>query len=57
MNYLAEGRLARLFDLSEQELFRSEGEILAEAYRLQGERIAYQEDALAMREEPPKYGD
>ena len=53
----AESRLARLFDLSEQELFRPEGEILAEAYRLQGERIAYQEDALVMREEPPKYGD
>ena len=44
-------------DLSERELFRSPTEILAEAYRLQGEKIAYQEDALALREEPPKYGD
>ena len=32
-------------------------EFVAEAYRLQGEKIAYQEDALALREEPPKYGD
>jgi len=53
----AESRLARLFDLPEQELFRSAGEILAEAYRLQGERIAYQEGALALREEPPEYGN
>ena len=53
----AESRLARLFDLPERELFRSASEIVAEAYRLQGERIAYQEDALALREVPPKYGD
>lgn len=53
----AESRLAQLFDLPERELFRSPREILAEAYRLQGERIAYQEDAPALREEPPKYGD
>lgn len=53
----AESRLAQLFDLHERELFRSSGEIVAEAYRLQGEKIAYQEDALALREEPPKYGD
>ena len=53
----AERRLAQLFDLTERELFRSAGEIVAEAYRLQGEKIAYQEDALAPREEPPKYGD
>jgi uncharacterized protein (DUF488 family) len=52
-----ENRLAQLFDLHERELFRSSGEIVAEAYRLQGEKIAYQEDALALREEPPKYGD
>ena len=53
----AERRLAGLFDLPERELFRSTDEIVAEAYRLQGEKIAYQEDALALREEPPKYGD
>lgn len=53
----AETRLAQLFDLPERELFRSSGEIVAEAYRLQGEKIAYQEDALALRDEPPKYGD
>jgi uncharacterized protein (DUF488 family) len=53
----AENRLAQLFDLPDRELFRSSGEVVAEAYRLQGEKIAYQEDALALREEPPKYGD
>ncbi len=53
----AEVRLAQLFDLPERELFRSPGEIVAEAYRLQGEKIAYQEDTLAFREEPPNYGD
>lgn len=53
----AEIRLAQLFDLHERELFRSSGEIVAEAYRLQGEKITYQEDALTLREEPPKYGD
>jgi len=52
-----ERRLAQLFDLSERELFRSTSEIVAEAYRLQGEKIAYQEDALALRDQPPKYGD
>ncbi len=53
----AETRLAQLFALPERELFRSPGEIVAEAYRLQGERIAYQEETLAVREEPPSYGD
>jgi uncharacterized protein (DUF488 family) len=53
----AECRLAQLFELPERELFRSTGEIVAEAYRLQGQKIAYQEDALTPREEPRKYGD
>jgi len=53
----AERRLARLFELPERELFRSAGEIVAEAYRLQGQKIAYQKDALTPREEPRKYGD
>jgi uncharacterized protein (DUF488 family) len=53
----AEGRLAQRFKLAERDFFRSPGEIVAEAYRLQGEKIAYEEDALALREEPPKYGD
>lgn len=53
----AERRLAQMFDLTERELFRSTGEIVAEAYRRQGEKIAYEEDALALREEPRKYGD
>lgn len=53
----AERRLTQLFDLPERDLFRSNGEVVAEAYRLQGEKIAYHEDAAALREEPPKYGD
>ena len=52
-----EQRLTRMFDLSERELFRSPAEIVAEAYRLQGEKIAYHEDPLALREKPPSYGN
>jgi uncharacterized protein (DUF488 family) len=53
----AEHRLAQMFDRAELELFGAPGELVAEAYRLQGEKIAYEEDALALREEPPKYGN
>jgi len=53
----AERRLAQKFDLAERELFRSADEILAEAYRRQGMKIAYEEEALALREEFPKYGN
>jgi uncharacterized protein (DUF488 family) len=52
-----ENRLLHLFELPERELFRTPDEIVAEAYKLQGDKIAYQEDALALREEPPRYGD
>ena len=54
-----EHRLLRLFDLPENELFRSSDEIIAEAYKRQGDKIAYQEQEqeLALREEPPRYGD
>ena len=51
-----ESRLLRLFELPEREFFRSTDEIVAEAYRMQGEKIAYHEDELALREEPPPYG-
>jgi uncharacterized protein (DUF488 family) len=51
-----EQRLLRKFELPERELFRSPEEIVAEAYKLQGEKVAYQEDELALREEPPRYG-
>ena len=53
----AERRLAQMFELPERDLFRSPNEIIAEAYRLQGEKIAYQEGAPALREDPPKYGN
>jgi uncharacterized protein (DUF488 family) len=53
----AENRLTQLLDLPERDLFHSTGEVVAEAYRLQGEKIAYHEGALSLREEPRKYGD
>lgn len=52
-----EHHLLHLFELPERELFRTPDEIVAEAYKLQGDKIAYQEDTLALREEPPRYGD
>jgi uncharacterized protein (DUF488 family) len=53
----AECRLAQLFELPERELFRSTEEIVADAYRRQGEKIAYQDGALVVSEEAPNYGD
>jgi hypothetical protein len=40
----AERRLALMFKRGERELFGSPDEIVAEAYRLQGEKIAYEEE-------------
>ena len=34
-------RLVRLLDLPDRDMFRTRGEILADAYRIHGERIAY----------------
>jgi uncharacterized protein (DUF488 family) len=50
-----EARLLRLLELPEQELFRSPKEIIADAYQIQGEKIAYQEQEPALREDPPPY--
>jgi uncharacterized protein (DUF488 family) len=52
-----ESRLLHLFELPERELFRSTDEIIAEAYKMQGEKIAYHEEELSLREDPPRYGD
>ncbi len=52
-----EQHLLHLFELPEREFFRSPDEIIAEAYKLQGDKIAYQEDTLSLREEPPRYGN
>lgn len=38
----AMGRLLRFFNLPEQDIFRSRDDIVADAYRLQADRIAYQ---------------
>jgi uncharacterized protein (DUF488 family) len=52
-----EQRLLRLFALEEKELFRSPDEIVTEAYKKQGEKVAYHEEDLVLREEPPRYGN
>jgi uncharacterized protein (DUF488 family) len=52
-----ESRLLQMFELPERELFRSTDEIVAEAYKLQGEKIAYHEEELTLREKPPRYGN
>jgi hypothetical protein len=39
-------RLLRNLKLPEHDMFRSHDEIINEAYRVQGERIAYEEDKL-----------
>jgi uncharacterized protein (DUF488 family) len=53
----AEARLLHLFELPERELFRSTDEVVAEAYKLQGDKIAYHEQEAVLREEPPRYGN
>ena len=52
-----ENRLLHLFEFPDRELFRSPEEIVSEAYKLQGDKVAYQEDSLVLREEPPPYGN
>lgn len=54
---LTEKRLLQSFALENKELFRSQDEIVAEAYKKQGEKVAYHEDELVLREEPPRYGN
>jgi uncharacterized protein (DUF488 family) len=56
-NEQTEDRLLRLLKLPARDLFRSPGEITRAAYKAQEEKIAYQEDTLVLREEPPLYGD
>jgi len=51
-----EKRLLQLFSLDEKDLFRSSEESVARAYRMQGQKIAYHEEDLVLREEPPRYG-
>ena len=52
---VTERRLLELFKLLEPDFFRSDEAILAEAYKTQAEKIAYQEKELSVREEPPSY--
>jgi len=52
-----EKRLLQLFALEEKEFFRTPDEIVAEAYKKQGEKVAYHEEDLVLREEPLRYGN
>jgi uncharacterized protein (DUF488 family) len=52
-----EERLLQLFALEEKDLFRSPQESVARAYKMQSEKVAYHEEILTLREEPPKYGN
>ncbi|MFN0068311.1 MAG: DUF488 family protein [Limisphaerales bacterium] len=52
-----EKRLLQVFALENKELFRSQDEIVSEAYKKQGEKVAYHEEDLVLREEPPRYGN
>lgn len=52
-----ERRLLALFDRSAPDLFLPESERVTEAYERQGSRIAYEEEEVALRETPPRYGD
>lgn len=52
-----EKRLLQIFALENKELFRSQDEVVAEAYKKQGEKVAYHEEDLVLREEPPRYGN
>jgi uncharacterized protein (DUF488 family) len=52
-----EARLLQLFALEDKDLFRSPEESVARAYKMQGEKVAYHEEDLVLREEPPRYGN
>jgi len=52
-----EQRLLQLFALEEKDFFLSPQESVARAYKMQSEKIAYHEEDLAIREEPPPYGN
>ena len=41
-----EGRMLKLLKLSATDMFRSQEEILADAYRIRGEQIAYEDEAM-----------
>ena len=53
-----EQRLLQLFALEEKDFFRSSQESVAQAYKMQGEKVAcHEEENLVLREEPPRYGN
>ncbi|TSA12041.1 MAG: DUF488 domain-containing protein [Comamonadaceae bacterium] len=49
-HHAMESRMLALHKMSEADMFRSRGEIVADAYIVHGERIAYQDDAMLKEE-------
>jgi hypothetical protein len=47
-------RLARLLDLDGNHFFRVKSEVISEAYRIQGEKIAYKPTAPNERDQEPR---
>ena len=45
-----EARMLKLLKVSDTDMFRSREEILAEAYEMRGQQIAYQDDAMLEEE-------
>jgi uncharacterized protein (DUF488 family) len=45
-----EARMLDLLKISDADMFRSRGEILVEAYRIRGEQIAYEDEAMLQEE-------
>jgi uncharacterized protein (DUF488 family) len=45
-----EARMLNLLNMSDADMFRSRDEILVDAYRLRGEQIAYEDDAMLQEE-------
>jgi hypothetical protein len=52
-----EKRLLHLFALEETDFFLSPEASVARAYKMQVEKVAYHEEDLVLREEPPRYGN
>jgi hypothetical protein len=45
-----ESRMLQLHKLSEVDMFRTREEVIADAYRIHGERIAYQDESMLQEE-------
>lgn len=52
-----EKRLLELFSLEESDLFLSSQESVANAYKMQGEKVAYHEEDMVLNDSIQRYGD